>query len=103
MRRKFAKKFLGILLSLVLLHAGPALALGGDDEPNDSVPVLLDASVLRPAGLITVVGSFLEFVILAPVVAITRPTDFGTFWHSTMDDPVRFTFVDPLGSHPDPE
>ena len=101
MRRKFARNFLGILLSLMLLNAGPAFSLESETEAQDSVPVLFDAWVLRPAGLITVVGGFLQFVAVAPAVAITRPTNLGTLWHSSMDDAVRFTFIDPLGNHPE--
>lgn len=101
MRRKLASNFLGILLSLMVLHAPPAFSLESQNEAQDSVPVLFDAWVLRPAGLLSVIGGFVEFVVIAPVVAITRPTNLGTLWHSSMDDAVRFTFVDPLGNHPE--
>ena len=101
MSKKVARYFVGILLSLLLLHAGPASSLENDHNAQSEVPVLLDASMLRPLGLVSVVVSFLTFVAKAPIVAITRPTDFGTFWHSSMDYSVRFTFVDPLGSHPE--
>jgi len=101
MRRKVARIFLGTLLSLTLLQAGPAFSFETVQKTRDSVPVLFDAWVLRPAGLVSVVGSFMKFVAIAPVVAITRPTDFNTLWHSSMDGPVRFTFIDPLGNHPE--
>ena len=101
MRKKAARIFLGTLLSLTLLQAGPAFSLETDQEMQDSVPVLFDAWVLRPAGLVSVVGGFVKFVAIAPVVAITRPTNFSTLWHSSMDGPIRFTFIDPLGNHPE--
>ena len=100
MHRKFVSVFLGTLLSITLLQAGPAYSLESDLEEQDSVPVLLDAWVLRPAGLISVVGGFVKFVAISPVVAVTRPTNFKTLWHSSMDGPIRFTFIDPLGNHP---
>ena len=39
-----------------------AFSLATDQEMQDSVPVLFDAWVLRPAGLVSVVGGFLRFV-----------------------------------------
>ncbi|MDG2049495.1 MAG: hypothetical protein P8M78_04985 [Myxococcota bacterium] len=78
-----------------------AFSLETDQEMQDSVPVLFDACVLRPAGLVSVVGGFVRFVAIAPVAAITRPTNFSTLWHNSMDGPFRFTFIDPLGNHPE--
>ena len=101
MRKEVASVFLGTLMSLMLLQAGPAFSLESALEEQDSVPVLLDAWVLRPAGLISVVGGFVKFVAISPVVAVTRPTNFKTLWHSSMDGPIRFTFIDPLGNHPE--
>ena len=101
MRSSFSKYSVAILLSVALLNAAPAIAVEEMDGSPDSVPVLLDAWVLRPAGLISVVEGFLQFVVIAPVVAITRPTNLGTLWHSAMDDAVQFTFRDPLGTHPE--
>jgi hypothetical protein len=34
-------------------------------------------------------------------MAVTRPTDMYKPWNALVVGPARFTFVDPLGFHPD--
>lgn len=65
-----------------------------------SVPVVIDALLLRPLGLgMTVVGAGI-FAVAAPIMAITRPTDMGKPFRKLVIAPARYTFVDPLGLHP---
>ena len=63
-----------------------------------------DALVMRPIGLLmTVVGTAVYLVPVAPIVALTRPTDIAKPIPYLIGAPARFTFKDPLGYHPQPE
>ena len=92
----------GLLVSLV----PPAAAQGGslaNAEREASVPILIDAIFLRPVGLVvTALGAALFVVPVAPIVALTRPTDLGKPFQLLVVTPARYTFVDPLGLHPAP-
>lgn len=69
-------------------------------EGERSVNVLFDAFVLRPLGLIvTISGAVAYGVMIAPLVAMTRPSDLGKPLEPLVLRPARFTFVDPLGEH----
>ncbi len=89
---------------LLLGFAAPAAAQSGlltNAERASSVPVVFDALVLRPVGLVmTLVGSAIFLVPVAPVMAVTRPTDMGRPFQQLVVAPARYTFVDPLGLHP---
>jgi hypothetical protein len=70
------------------------------DEPS-SVPVIFDIAVMRPIGLLTcVVGAAFYLVPVAPIVALTRPTEIAKPLGPLVGVPLRFTFKDPLGHHP---
>ena len=85
--------------SILLALASPAAA-GVDDR--DRFPILIDAVIMRPLGLAATIGGFVYYgVFVAPLLAITRPTDLGKPWRSLVVNPARFTFVDELGWHPD--
>ncbi len=49
----------------------------------------------------TAVGAMLFAFPVAPVVAITRPTEFRKPLERLILSPARYTFVDPLGYHPE--
>ena len=88
--------------ALILTQAAPALAVttmhSPENEPS-AVPVLIDAMILRPVGmLVTAIGA-MGFCMVAPFVAITRPTDLGKPFNALVVAPARFTWVDPLGRH----
>jgi hypothetical protein len=89
--------------ALLLGPVAPAAATTFDDEgleaTQKSTPILLDAFVLRPVGLVlTAVGTGL-FVPAAAVVGLTRPTDVGRPFQMLVANPFRYTFIDPLGQH----
>lgn len=88
--------------ALFTAHAVPAEARSlGSSEREASVPILIDALLLRPMGLVmTAVGTALFVVPVAPFVALTRPTDLGKPFQKLVVVPARYTFVDPLGLHP---
>lgn len=97
--RSFAAA-LGIA-AVVVGTASPALAFKdeGLTAREKSVPVVLDAMLLRPLGLVlTVTGAVLALVPTA-FVALTRPTDIVKPLDVMVAGPFRYTFMDPLGEH----
>jgi hypothetical protein len=89
--------------ALLAASAAPALAASESvnmkDERARETPVLLDALLLRPIGMVvTAVGTGI-FCMVAPILAITRPTDLGKPFRALVVRPARYTWVDPLGSH----
>ena len=97
---------LAFVVAACLLMAPVAMAEPGSLGPNydaqGRVDPTLDALVLRPLGLLTTVAGFVTFVAYAPIVAITRPTDIDEPFKSLVLGPARYTWVDPLGYHPEP-
>ena len=99
--RHFAAAFAtaGLALSLALPARADRVA-EISDEP-DSVPVIFDIAVMRPIGLLTcVIGAAFYVVPVAPIVALTRPTEIAKPLGPLVGGPLRFTFKDPLGHHP---
>ena len=91
-------------IAILFTQAAPAAAqtsaLANADR-EASVPLLIDALVLRPMGLVlTVAGAAVFAVPVAPVMAVTRPTDLGKPFRKLVVEPARYTFIDPLGLHP---
>jgi ABC-type transport system involved in cytochrome c biogenesis permease subunit len=89
--------------ALLLASAAPALAetvsLSGNNEQSHTVPVLLDALFLRPVGMVVTALGTATFCVIAPIMAITRPTDMGGPFKALVMAPARYTWVDPLGYH----
>ena len=93
-----------LTLILVVSLATPAFAtsaLGRDDGDQDrTVPVVLDVLLLRPTGFaLTVLGTVFYAFPVAPITAMTRPSDLGKPFKALVAAPARYTFVDPLGQH----
>lgn len=93
-----------LILALVFSLASPAAAataLGTDDgDLEKSVPVVLDVILLRPLGLaMTIAGVVFYAVPVAPLTALTRPSDLGKPFKLLVATPARYTFADPLGQH----
>ncbi len=99
--------FVAALVATAVLVVGAAPALAYQDEgleaTQKSTPVLLDAMVLRPMGLLLTVGGIVAFVPAGAVVGLTRPTDLGKPFKLLVANPFRYTFMDPLGEHPSPK
>jgi len=89
--------------TLLLSQAAPALAsvtnMNEMNEQSRSVPVLLDALFLRPIGMLVTALGATTFCMVAPIMAITRPTDMGEPFRALVMAPARYTWVDPLGTH----
>ena len=95
-----------LMTGALLLGAGtPALAATFSSEIGrsemDNVPVVFDALFLRPVGLVMTGVGMVMFGFLAPVIFITRPMNMNKPFNALVVLPARFTFVDPLGFHPD--
>ena len=97
---------LALVVAVCLVTAPVAMAEPGSLGPNydaqGRVEPALDALVLRPLGLLATVTGFVTFVAYAPIIAITRPTDIDEPFKSLVVAPARYTWVDPLGYHPEP-
>jgi hypothetical protein len=89
--------------AFLALSAVPASAVelaSNSSEQERSVNVLFDALFLRPLGLVvTISGAIAYGVVVAPLVAMTRPSDLGKPLEPLVLRPARYTFVDPLGEH----
>jgi hypothetical protein len=88
--------------ALVFSMAAPALAddsMLARNEREHSVPPLLDAIFLRPIGMVVTVAGAAGFAMLAPLMALTRPSDLGKPFHALVVRPARYTWIDPLGTH----
>jgi hypothetical protein len=89
----------GLVLSLALPARADRVA-ESSMEPS-SVPIIFDIAVMRPIGLLTcIVGAAFYVVPVAPIVALTRPTEIAKPLGPLVGGPMRFTFKDPLGQHP---
>jgi hypothetical protein len=100
---RYLQGFSAVLVAVVLLmvQAAPAAAVMGEDlENRGKTNIIVDALILRPLGLVMVAGGTAFWAVgIAPLVAITRPTDLGKTMSHMIARPVRYTFVDPLGHH----
>ena len=89
--------------ALLLGSAAPALAdtikMAGNNEQSRQVPVVFDAMFLRPIGLLVTAVGTVSFCAIAPIMALTRPTDLGKPFQALVMAPARYTWVDPLGYH----
>lgn len=103
MRTRY-RKLIAAALTGAMLLAAAAPAAAFDQETNDlnhSVPMLFDILLMRPVGLVlTVAGAAVYAFPVAPMMALTRPTDLGKPLDLLVVTPGRFTFVDPIGQHP---
>ena len=89
-----------VAAALIFAQATPALASAQDFKDRGKVNMVFDAVILRPMGFaVTALGTALFAFPVAPIVAITRPTDLHKPLDYLVMRPVRYTFMDPLGHH----
>ena len=99
--RQFSAASAAAALALALALPARADRVAEISNEPTSVPVIFDIAVMRPIGLITcVVGAAFYVVPVAPIVALTRPTEIAKPLGPLVGGPMRFTFKDPLGHHP---
>ena len=80
-----------------------ALAASPESARQDQVPVVFDALFMRPPGLVATVAGFgvwVVGVIVPPFILAWRPPEMENTFKALVANPFRFTFVDPLGHHP---
>jgi hypothetical protein len=105
MRNRIRHALLAVAF-LALAMAQPALAMDSTDmgEEPAAVPMIFDVLLMRPLGLLmTGFGTMVYLVPVAPIMAITRPTDIAKPIPYLIGAPARFTFSDPIGHHPQPQ
>jgi len=90
---------LGLTVCATLVLNAPMSHAVDESREPDSVPIATDIP-LRLLGIGLTAGGFVVFCVTAPIVAITRPTDIGKAWRSFVVWPAKFTWIDPLGRHP---
>jgi hypothetical protein len=103
MSNRFRGLAAAVAMAAVLVgHAAPAAAFIKDTgDRQNSVPIVFDALILRPTGLVlTILGAGAYALVAAPLTAITRPKDIGKPLGPLVIRPAKFTFVDPIGHHP---
>ena len=99
------RKFLAAFCVLALLVGVTAPAYSSSDrmtammEGTDPVSPVFDVLVLRPLGLVTLIGGFVIFVVTSPITLITRPHEIGRPFDRLVVSPAKYVWVDPLGSH----
>ena len=99
--RQFSAASAAAALALALALPARADRVAEISNEPTSVPVIFDIAVMRPLGLLTcVVGAAFYVVPVAPIVALTRPTEIAKPLGPLVGVPMRFTFKDPLGHHP---
>ena len=87
--------------AVLVVSAAPALAYNdeGLEAAERSTPLMLDALILRPLGLVLTLGGAVAFVPAGAVVGLMRPSDLGKPFEVLVQRPFRYTFLDPLGEH----
>jgi hypothetical protein len=99
MGHRIRRSFLAFIAVLVVVSlAAPAIA-NPDRTEAANAPVVFDVLIMRPLGFATLAIGAGVFVVTAPLVLITRPTDIGVSADRLVMNPVRFLWMDPLGGH----
>jgi uncharacterized membrane protein YfcA len=96
------RRVLAALLAFALLASVASPALARENETQEeaaSAPVTLDVLVMRPVGFVTLFTGIGLFVLSTPFVLVTRPMELGKPFETLVMRPVRFLWMDPLGSH----
>ena len=96
------KFFTTVILITLLGQPIAASATLSNGTRSDNVPVVMDVIPFRfPLGFILTATGFVVWVAITPIQLITRPTDMHKTFKTLVINPARFTWVDPLGHHPD--
>lgn len=104
-RGRRVRQLLGAFCVLALLVSAGAPAFASDRsmqammEGRDPVSPTFDLLVLRPVGMLGLVGGFGLFVVTSPITLITRPHEIGTPWERMVVQPARYVWMDELGQH----
>jgi hypothetical protein len=95
--RRFAAVF---ALAATLAAPSASLAATNIDTVGDQgSPPMVDLFLMRPLGLAMLGASCMLFVPAAALTAAFRYEELDTTYQILVEKPVRFVFIDPLGSH----
>ncbi len=97
LRRILAVTTAALLFSTVLSTSTMADTRTQTDAAN--APAAVDVLLLRPAGFISLIVGFGLFVVMSPIVLITRPHEIGTPFKELVVRPAKYLWVDPIGGH----
>lgn len=86
-----------LLFSTVFSTSAMAQTRTQTDSAN--APAAVDVLLLRPAGFISLVVGTGLFLVLSPIVLITRPHEIGIPFKELVVRPAKYLWVDPLGGH----
>lgn len=104
MTRRFQGFFAALAAAAVVAGHAPVASASAlesrDTSASAATPVLFDAVVLRPLGLMITAAGAVGWALTTPIVAMTRPTDIMKPFRVLVAKPAAYTFIDPLGSHP---
>ena len=84
------------------VQAQPAAPSEENYDRVGRVEPAIDAVFLRPLGIVATLTGAALFVVSAPIVALTRPSELKVPFNYLVVRPARYTWVDPLGHHPEP-
>lgn len=96
------RRVLAVIVTTFVFSAAltsPVLAQTRSEADAANAPVAVDALILRPAGLLSLVVGTGLFLVVAPIVLVTRPHEIGKPFDSLVAGPARYVWVDPLGAH----
>jgi hypothetical protein len=93
LRRILAVSFAALLLSTSAM----AQSVGPGDASN--APPVVDVMLLRPFGFISLVVGTAIFVVISPIILVTRPHEIGKPFNDLVGGPARYLWLDPLGGH----
>jgi hypothetical protein len=101
MHRRFGRFFAAFFVAIALLGTAlPAAALKESEWALKGIDPLADLIFLRPLGLVAVGAGLVLFIPVAPLALITRPVDgLPEAFTRLIWAPIKYVWVDPLGSH----
>ena len=96
-RRLLAVLAAVLLFSTVFSTTGMAQTRSQGDAAN--APVAVDVMLLRPVGFLSLVVGTGLFLVLTPIVLVTRPHEIGIPFKQLIVRPAKYLWADPLGGH----
>jgi hypothetical protein len=93
-------KYLACLISVLLCAAWVAPVWGAESEGGDPAPMMLDALIVRPVGVVATIVGTAVFIVTLPFSVPTASVNKAA--KTLVGDPFLFTFDRPLGEWPRP-
>ncbi len=82
-----------------LLLSTPTMAETVAQGDAANAPAVVDVMLLRPFGFVSFVVGTGIFLLISPIVLVTRPHEIGTPFDDLVARPARYLWMDPLGGH----